>query len=134
MSSDEIFEDDELLEGDDVDTEETDGDDEGDEDDAVIDAPVAPGLTDEDADLDDLANDSDVELALDEMMAERVKVVSDDDEDDEPTAAPADDSADLGEAAVLPQQDDEFRCTSCRLLKKKSQLARPGTQICRDCV
>jgi hypothetical protein len=132
MASDEIFEDDELLDDDDdVESEETDSDEEG-EDDVAVDVIVAPGVTDDDSDLDDDTNDSDVELALDEMMAERVKVVSDDDDDEEPTT-PAEDSTDLGES-VLPQQDDEFRCTSCRLLKKKSQLARPGTQICRDCV
>jgi len=41
-----------------------------------------------------------------------------------------------GEAtdSVLPKQDDEFRCSSCRLLKKTSQLADRPKSLCRDCV
>jgi len=35
---------------------------------------------------------------------------------------------------ILPKQDDEFRCKSCRLLKKISQLADPAKSLCRDCV
>jgi hypothetical protein len=131
MASDELFEDDDLIEEDDDlgSDDESEGDDaEGDEE-----APVAVVVdaSGED-DLEDDANDSDVELALDEVLAERVKVVSDEDDEDEPVT-PSEDSSDLGES-VLPQQDDEFRCVSCRLLKKKSQLAKTGDQICRDCV
>jgi hypothetical protein len=35
---------------------------------------------------------------------------------------------------ILPKQDDEFRCDSCRLLKKTSQLADRDKMLCRDCV
>jgi tRNA/tmRNA/rRNA uracil-C5-methylase (TrmA/RlmC/RlmD family) len=35
---------------------------------------------------------------------------------------------------ILPKQDDEFRCDSCRLLKKTSQLADKDKMLCRDCV
>ena len=131
MASDEIFEDDDLLEEDDE--LETEDDSEGDDDEGAEEGPavVVTDASGED-DLEDDANDSDVELALDEVLAERVKIVSDDDDEDEPVA-PSEDSSDLGES-VLPQQDDEFRCVSCRLLKKKSQLAKTGEQICRDCV
>ena len=131
MASDELFEDEELIEEDD--DLESDDETEADEADGDDEAPVAVVVdTSGEDDLEDDANDSDVELALDEVLAERVKVVTDDDDEDEPVA-PSEDSSDLGES-VLPQQDDEFRCTSCRLLKKKSQLARSGVQICRDCV
>jgi hypothetical protein len=129
MASDEIFEDDDLVEEDD----DVESDDDTDDVDDGDDEPVAVAVdTATEDDLEDDTNDSDVELALDEVLAERVKVVTDDDDEDEPVA-PSDDSSDLGES-VLPQQDDEFRCTSCRLLKKKSQLAKNGAQICRDCV
>lgn len=131
MASDELFEDEELIEEDD--DLESDDETEADEADGDDEAPVAVVVdTSGEDDLEDDANDSDVELALDEVLAERVKVVTDDDDEDEPVA-PSEDSSDLGES-VLPQQDDEFRCTSCRLLKKKSQLAKSGVQICRDCV
>lgn len=131
MASDELFEDEELIEEDE--DLESDDETEADEADGDDEAPVAVVVdTSGEDDLEDDANDSDVELALDEVLAERVKVVTDDDDEDEPVA-PSEDSSDLGES-VLPQQDDEFRCTSCRLLKKKSQLAKSGVQICRDCV
>ena len=131
MASDELFEDDDLIEEDD--DLETDEESEGDDGEGDDEAPAAVAVdTSGEDDLEDDANDSDVELALDEVLAERVKIVSDDDDEDEPVA-PSEDSSDLGES-VLPQQDDEFRCVSCRLLKKKSQLAKTGDQICRDCV
>lgn len=131
MASDEIFEDDDLIEEDEG--LETDDDSEGDDGDDVAEGTAAVVTdTSGDDDLEDDGNDSDVELALDEVLAERVKVVSDEDDEDEPVA-PSEDSSDIGES-VLPQQDDEFRCGSCRLLKKKSQLAKTGEQICRDCV
>ena len=131
MASDELFEDDDLIEeDDDLETDEESEGDEGEGDDEAS-VTVVVDTSGED-DLEDDANDSDVELALDEVLAERVKIVSVDDDEDEPVA-PSEDSSDLGES-VLPQQDDEFRCGSCRLLKKKSQLAKTGDQICRDCV
>ena len=131
MASDELFEDDDLIEEDD--DLETDEESEGDDGEGDDEAPIAVAVdTSGEDDLEDDANDSDVELALDEVLAERVKIVTDDDDEDEPVA-PSEDSSDLGES-VLPQQDDEFRCVSCRLLKKKSQLAKTGDQICRDCV
>ncbi|OYV58936.1 MAG: hypothetical protein B7Z69_08440 [Actinobacteria bacterium 21-73-9] len=83
-------------------------------------------------DEDDLVDDSDVELALDEVLAETIlrKVVPDDDED---TVVEIDGNLESTEA-ILPKQDDEFRCRSCRLLKKMSQLADSTNVLCRDCV
>lgn len=37
------------------------------------------------------------------------------------------------EVRVLPRQADEFSCISCFLLCHRSQEAKPGTGICRDC-
>ena len=54
------------------------------------------------------------------------------DDDDEPIVD-LDEKLDQNET-VLPQQDDEFRCSSCRLLKKNSQLADKKQQLCRDCI
>ena len=35
--------------------------------------------------------------------------------------------------AVVPAQKDEFRCERCFLVVHKSQRAKPGVDVCRDC-
>jgi Domain of unknown function (DUF4193) len=111
--------------------------DDEDVDDAVVDddaevveepGPVAAPVADE----DDLIDDADVELALDEVLAETIlrKVVPEDDDD---TVVEIDGTLESTET-ILPKQDDEFRCRSCRLLKKTSQLADRSKMLCRDCV
>jgi Domain of unknown function (DUF4193) len=104
-------------------------------DDEVVDdeiddeAPVVVAPTDDD---DDLADDADVELALDEVLAETIRrTTTPEDDDDGPIEV--DPLVDPLET-ILPKQDDEFRCKSCRLLKKMSQLADPDRTLCRDCV
>lgn len=84
------------------------------------------------ADEDDLIDDADVELALDEVLAETIRrTTTPEDDDDAPIEV--DPLVDPLET-ILPKQDDEFRCKSCRLLKKTSQLADAAHQLCRDCV
>jgi len=150
--NDEVFDEEELAEGfdeeivgDEIDADELDADDlevdELDVDEAAEDADVVDDVEDaEDVveaavaiieDDDDVVDDSDVELALDEVLAEtilRTSVPEDDDEVSDPELG-----ADVAEA-ILPKQDDEFRCSSCRLLKKTSQLADSAHMLCRDCV
>ena len=83
-------------------------------------------------DDDDVADDADVELALDEVLAETIRRSSTPEDDEEapgevdPLIAPTE--------TILPKQDDEFRCASCRLLKKTTQLADRSQMLCRDCV
>ncbi len=136
--SDEIDDDDLGLEDGDDEGESPDADDDGDveavEDVEDVDeanegaGPTAIPVHDE----DDLVDDADVELALDEVLAETIlrKVVPDDDED---TVIEIDGNLESTET-ILPKQDDEFRCRSCRLLKKMSQLADSTNLLCRDCV
>ena len=82
MASDELFEDDDLI--DEEDDLETDEESEGDDGEGDDEAPIAVAVdTSGEDDLEDDANDSDVELALDEVLAERVKIVTDDDDEDE---------------------------------------------------
>lgn len=150
--SDDVFDEEELAEGfdeeivgDDIDADELVEDDlEVDElevDEAAEDADLVEDVEDTDdaveavaaiiEDDDDVVDDSDVELALDEVLAEtilRTSVPEDDDEVSDPEVG-----VDVAEA-ILPKQDDEFRCSSCRLLKKTSQLADPAHMLCRDCV
>lgn len=84
-----------------------------------------------DEDEDDV-DDADVELALDEVLAETILRTSVPEDDDE-APLEVDPTLDTTEA-ILPKQDDEFRCKSCRLLKKISQLADKTNLLCRDCV
>ncbi|NNN08055.1 MAG: hypothetical protein HKL85_02540 [Acidimicrobiaceae bacterium] len=150
--NDEVFDEEELAEGfdEEVLTEDIDIIDDGDDldldviveddagtDDEVVDpdddvdeeAPVLTAVADED---DDLTDDADVELALDEVLAETIRrTTTPEDDDDGPIEV--DPLVDPLEA-ILPKQDDEFRCKSCRLLKKMSQLADPDKSLCRDCV
>ncbi|MGA2432308.1 MAG: DUF4193 family protein [Acidimicrobiales bacterium] len=83
-------------------------------------------------DDDDVADDADVELALDEVLAETIRRSSTPEDDDE-APGEIDPLVDPAET-ILPKQDDEFRCSSCRLLKKTTQLADRGKMLCRDCV
>lgn len=103
------------------------------------------GLEDEpvDADSDDeeeeevLASDEEQpnEASLEEILAKRAKK-SDEDEpesifefsqnDDEP-AAPL-------KVKTTPPKEGEFVCSSCRLVKKRSQLANAKRKLCNDCV
>ena len=150
--NDEVFDEEELAEGfdeevvgDDLDGDDREGEDlevdELDVDEAAEDADLVEDADDEDGvveaavaiieDDDDVVDDSDVELALDEVLAEtilRTSVPEDDDEVGDPEPG-----TDVAEA-ILPKQDDEFRCASCRLLKKTSQLADTARMLCRDCV
>ena len=135
--NDEVFDEEELAEGFDEElvVDEVDGDDlglddaeiEGDDaeeepldlEDAGDDAPAAVIVADD----DDLIDDADVELALDEVLAETIRRTTTP-EDDEDGPVDVDPLVDPLET-ILPKQDDEFRCKSCRLLKKT---------LCRDCV
>ena len=97
------------------------------EDDEVV--ATAGAVAEDD---DDVVDDADVELALDEVLAETILRTSVPEDDDE-APLEVDPTLDTTEA-ILPKQDDEFRCKSCRLLKKTSQLADKVSCLCRDCV
>ncbi len=94
------------------------------EDNAV---PVVP------EEIEDVADEADVELALDEVLAETIRRDTTPEDDDEAPTTEIDPTLDPSDI-LLPKQDDEFRCTSCRLLKKMSQLADKQKTLCRDCV
>jgi hypothetical protein len=134
--TEEVFDEEELAEGfdeevvseeeevEDVDVD-VEGDDVVDVDEEVLVEVAVP----ED---DDVVDDADVELALDEVLAETIRRTSTPEDDDE-IVGEVDSSVDPAET-ILPKQDDEFRCNSCRLLKKTSQLADRPKGLCRDCV
>jgi hypothetical protein len=146
--NDEVFDEEELADGfiEEIVSEEeledavSDIEDDDDEADVEVDVPVvvlsdddevvvAVALVEED---EDEVDDADVELALDEVLAETILRTSVPEDDDE---APLEVDLTLDTTEViLPKQDDEFRCKSCRLLKKMSQLADKSSMLCRDCV
>ncbi len=127
--NDEIFEEDDIAEVD----EELETEDDVAADDEETETVTGPVLIpEEDVDEED-GPDTDVELALDEVLAERVRVTTEEEDDDDEPIVDLDEKLDQNET-VLPQQDDEFRCSSCRLLKKNSQLADKKQQLCRDCI
>jgi hypothetical protein len=145
VESDEVFDEEELADGFD---EEIVSEDELEdvvgeiEDDEEVDEVAVVALVDDDEvvpaavvvteDDDDVVDDADVELALDEVLAETILRTSVPEDDDE-APLEVDPTLDTTEA-ILPKQDDEFRCKSCRLLKKTSQLADKASMLCRDCV
>ena len=149
-NAEEVFDEEELAEGFDeeiigeeeledvVDVEDVE-DVEDTEDVAVADVVDVEDVEDEDVvpevvavEDDDVVDDADIELALDEVLAETIRRTSTP-EDDEEAPGEVDTLSDPAET-ILPKQDDEFRCASCRLLKKTSQLSDRGKMLCRDCV
>jgi len=101
------------------------------EDEAAIEEESAvPAVPEE---IEDVADEADVELALDEVLAETIRRDTTPEDDDEAPTTEVDPTLDPSEI-LLPKQDDEFRCKSCRLLKKMSQLADKQKTLCRDCV
>ncbi|HEY5266834.1 MAG TPA: DUF4193 family protein [Acidimicrobiales bacterium] len=145
VENDEVFDEEELAEGfieEIVSEEELEDVVEGDEDEEIDDDVVVVGLTDDEEVVaaaavvveedDDVVDDADIEMALDEVLAETILRTSVPEDDDE-APVEVDPTVDATEA-ILPKQDDEFRCKSCRLLKKTSQLADKAQMLCRDCV
>jgi hypothetical protein len=126
LAEEDILDDDEV--GDDDEDLGDDEEGEGDEDEEG--SAAAKKKTKEEEDEDELEVDHDVEATLDEILKERLVVVEEDDEEDEP--ADRADETDTGK--VAPKRPDEFVCQSCFLVKHPSQLADAKRQYCRDCV
>lgn len=95
---------------------------------------------DEDEGEDEDEDDEDREEALDELEAEELDMLTDDEESetlivDEATELRAIRRAELameGEVAG-GRGEDEFVCQSCFLVLKTSQLANRRKMLCRDC-
>ena len=140
--TDEVFDEEELAEGFDEeiidDVDEVDVADVDETDDDIVDVEDVEDVGDEVVpevvvvEDDDVIDDADIELALDEVLAETIRRTTTP-EDDDDTPGDIDPLVDPTET-ILPKQDDEFRCASCRLLKKTSQLADKANLLCRDCV
>lgn len=125
FDADELDDDEELDLSDDVLTEPSDDDDDDDDDDETAD--------DDDSDDDD-------DEALDELEAEELEMLTDDESIE---ALVVDEAAEMrairrAEIAMEGESVDEasaneFVCTSCFLVKRTSQLANKRRRICADC-
>lgn len=97
---------------------------------------------DEEGDLpsDDEDEEDGDEDALEEILAQRPgarRAEEDQDEDDIMSLVPEPElpkNVDPPPAKLTPVKAHEFVCNSCRLVKKRSQLADKDRMLCRDCV
>jgi len=97
-------------------------------------------LDDEDADSVDGDAPEVEEEALDELEAEELEMLT---EDESSETLVVDEAAEmrairraelsLDQQGVAEATDGEFVCTKCFLVLKTSQLANPRKKICKDC-
>jgi len=74
------------------------------------------------------------ETSLEELLARRADdKVEEEDESVLDLARGGEREESLGPIKVLPQQQNEFTCRNCFLVKHKSQLADKKKMWCRDC-
>ncbi len=112
----------------DVDEDELEADDIGDDD-----------LDEDDEDADEGTEDDEDAEALDELEAEELEMLTDDEASEVIAVDEAAEIRKLRREERLLDVDpegagsDEFVCTSCFLVKRTSQLADRRKRVCRDC-
>jgi len=94
------------------------------------------------ADVVDAEDDNDgaAAEALDELEAEELEMLTDDESDETLVVDEAAEMRAIRRAEIAMQNDsvdeasaDEFVCSSCFLVKRTSQLANKRKKICLDC-
>ena len=82
-------------------------------------------------------DEAQVEASLDELIAKKTDrpatIDEDDDEDSMLSLSRGEEARESLTTKVLPVQANEFVCTSCYLVKHRSQLADRRRTRCRDC-
>lgn len=86
----------------------------------------------EDSDEDGLANQTETEASLDEILAKRSE--SAEEEEDSILDLASEETLETLSIRAVPKQANEFVCSNCHLVKHLSQLADPAHELCRDCV
>jgi hypothetical protein len=81
--------------------------------------------SDDDEDDEDDVDPDDVEEDLDTILRDRIAAGADEDDDDD-EEAPVDDRSDGGDR-VAPRAAEEFSCTECFLLVRRSQFSAKRT-------
>ncbi|MEN8233841.1 MAG: DUF4193 family protein [Actinomycetota bacterium] len=104
------------------------------------DAVPADGDSDVDEDSTDDEESEGTEEALDELEAEELEMLT---EDETSEALVVDEAAEMrairraelamDQQGVAEATEGEFVCTSCFLVLKTSQLANPRKKVCKDC-
>jgi hypothetical protein len=91
-------------------------------------------------DADDDEDDDDDDEALDELEAEELEMLTDDESIETLVVDEAAELRAIRRAEIAMEGEvvdgaaaDEFVCTSCFLVKKTSQLTNKRKRICRDC-
>jgi len=86
------------------------------------------------------AGDGEDEEALDELEAEELEMLTEDEASETLVADEAAEMRAIRRAEIAMEQEeasgagaDEFVCSSCFLVLKRSQRAGPRKSICRDC-
>lgn len=75
-----------------------------------------------------------VEASLEELLAKRTEDKAAEEEEEESVLdLTREEKAESLQIKVLPQQQDEFVCKNCFLVKHRSQLADKKRMFCRDC-
>ena len=140
-SDEDLEPDEEWLEGDEP---EAQIEDEELEDEALEDEELDDVFEEDDADADEDDEDDDDadetdEEALDELEAEELEMLT---EDEEAESLPVDEAEELRqirretlalESGAVGASSDEFVCTGCFQIKRRSQLANKRKRLCRDC-
>ena len=73
------------------------------------------------------------ETSLDEMMAKRGGDEAPGEEDDTVLSSGREERVETLSVKVVPQQDHEFTCRNCHLVKHRSQMKDKKRMLCRDC-
>jgi len=102
-------------------------------DDGVVLEDIAVGDAG-DADTDSQNDESDATEALDELEAEELEMLTEDESNETIVVDEAAEMRAIRRAEIAMEAgDDEFVCTSCFLVKHRSQLAAKRKKICLDC-
>lgn len=137
--SEDEFDDDEIEDIDeDVDLEDVDDDlEEAEEFESEDELSEGDEDGDEDEDEDE---DEDDEEALDELEAEELEMLTEDEASETIVPNEAAEMRAIRRAEIAMEKEeasgagaDEFVCQSCFLVKRRSQLASPRKKICKDC-
>ena len=120
-----------------------DAEDELEDDEAVIEADDDAVVGDDDDDVAVVADDDDEDddrEALDELEAEELEMLTDDEESETLIVDEAEELRAIRRAELALESDgvgaraqDEFLCEGCFLVLKRSQLAAGRRSLCRDC-
>jgi Domain of unknown function (DUF4193) len=75
-----------------------------------------------------------VETSLQELLEKREGGAAEEEDDDPIVGSTREERLEPLAVKVIPPTDKEFVCSSCHLVKHRSQIADRSRMLCRDCV